>query len=867
MFKSNLPVYARILISLFNEQYDSYFLWGDVEEVFNFRKENDGILRAHLWLILQLVKSIPPIIFDNLIWSLSMIKNYLKIAYRNIVRNKVYSFINITGLSIGLVCCILIYLFVDYELSFDKHQTNFENIYRVVSKAEYGGETVYNAAAPFPMAKALRNDIPDLLAATQVFYNYAAQIKVNDDVFLEDYVVFTDTSFSNMFDCEFLVGDKNKLLHDKSLAIITESLAKKYFGNKSPLGEKILLDNLVQYNIAGILKDPPKNSNLPFSMLLPLESATKELLGMNLDTWKVATSSSNVFVLLSRMTSVESFNPKFEEMKKKYLSENKRDKEIYSLQPLSEMHYDSKFPAFRYTMNKDTIYIFLGVAIIILIIAGVNYVNLSTAQSVKRSKEVGMRKVLGAHRKQLVRQFIGETTVYTTLAFLLALIISEILVGYVNDFLDNGAALSLLNSPSIILPIIVIYIASILLAGFYPSIVLSAYSPAEAFNKKVKAKSASGFSLRNGLVVFQFVVSQVLIICTIVVSTQMDFFRNKDLGFRKNEIVSVPLADRDHNKNMAFTNSLKTIPSIENVTIALGTPTSDNLVGTGFEIPGLTTERIPVQFKVADENYIDIFDLKLVAGRFYNKHVQGDTVKTWVVNECLLRKAGISNPQEAIGKFMSVSSHRGEIIGVVKDFHNYSLQEEISPLVFTNKFERFFSTVSVKFNSAQTKQTINAIEEKWNEFFPEYTFSHEFFDEYLHQLYETEDRLFSIIKVFAGIAIFIGCLGLLGLISFTVVQKTKEIGIRKVLGASSGNIVLIITKEFLRNGLIACFVAWPIAFYFMNDWLNSFAYSIQLSLWMFLSAGAIGLLIILFSVSFQSLKAAVSNPIDSIKYE
>ncbi len=891
MFKSNLPWYARLFVSGFTESYDSYFLWGDIEEIFEHKKESNGILKAHLWLIIQLIKSIPPLIIDNILWSISMFRNYLKVAYRNIIRNKVYSFINITGLSIGLVCCILIYMFVDYELSFDKHHSNYDNIYRVVSQSNYGGEIAYDAGAPFPLANALRNDMPGLKSVTHIYYLDEIQAKVNNEAFIEKNILFADTSFLKIFDYEFLIGNKASIMSKNSSAVLTETTAKKYFGNKSPLGEILLIDNQLKYEVTGIIKDPPQNTSLPFNILLPFNSITEELIGLDLDRWNVSSSNSNVFVLLAGHTKVDLFSPKFEEMKRKYLPEKKWDKEFFELQPLSAMHYNSNYHTFIYAISMETIYIFLAIGLAILVIAGVNYVNLSTAQAVKRAKEVGMRKVLGAYRKQLIKQFIGETTIYTTLAFLLAILLAELCVGYVNDFLDNGASLSLLNSPSIILPLMFIYIASILLAGFYPSIVLSAFTPAKAFKKGINKKTGTkGFSLRNGLVVFQFAVSQVLIISTFVVSTQMDYFKNKELGFRKNEVISVSLPERDYNKNLSFANSLKSMPSVENVTMALGTPTSDNLVDTRFTRPGITIDSIPVQIKAADENYADVFDLKLVAGRFLNKHVEGDTLKKWVVNESLIRKAGFDNPQDAVGEYIDVSRHRGEIIGVVKDFHPFSLHEEIMPLVFTNKFQRFFATVSVKYNSGRTnnlnkgksdsfqpeysvyntsatKQTLDAIEAKWKEFFPAYSFSHEFFDEYLRRLYETEDRLFTIIKVFTLLAVFIGCLGLLGLISFTVVQKTKEIGIRKVLGASSGSIVLIITREFLRNGVIACLLGWPIAFYFMNDWLQSFAYRVELSWWMFLSAGIIGLAIILFSVSFQSIKAALSNPINSIRYE
>lgn len=866
---NQLPWYAKYLLKGFFESYDSYYLQGDLEEVFLMQQESRGAIAAHLWLIMQLIKSLPPVVIDNIFWSFSMFGSYIKIAYRNIIKNKVYSFINITGLAIGLVSCILIFMFVSYELSFDKHHSNFENIYRVNTADVYPDGTYYDEAAPFPMAEALRNDFPEFKRVTHIYYDYNTEIRSGENLFVEDGVVFVDSSFLSVFDFDFLTGNPHQLLNGKHFAAVTEETARKYFGKESPLGKRIIFNNMLEFEITGVIKNPPKNSNIPVNILVPIYALTEEYAGLELDRWGVATSQSEVFVLVPEKINQQSLDEKFESFRKKYLPEQVVDKKFYTLQPLSDLHTNTVYSSFNYTTSGETIYILSAVGILILLIAGVNYVNLSTAQSAKRSKEVGMRKVLGANRAQLIRQLLGESIVYTTLAVIVSIVLTQLSGPYLADFMKNGLSFSLLENTSIIIFLAAVYIITIILTGFYPALILSRYNPVEAIkNKLIAGKKRNSFSLRNGLVVFQFMVSQILIIATIVVSTQMDYFRTKDLGFRKSEVIVIPLNDSDESKREAFVNSLKSIPSVHDVSLSVGAPISDASIDTWLTPEGGSQDdRISVYIKVTDENYLNMFNIKLLAGKYLPEYAEGDTLYKYVVNESLLAKLGITDPEEAVGKYVSISRFRGEIIGVVEDFHFKSLHEDISPLVITNFLQKFIVEADVKISGINIKETVSSIETKWKKFYPGFTFQVTYLDEYINKLYENEDRMFSIIKVFAVLAIAIGCMGLLGLVSFSIVQKTKEIGVRKVLGASSVSIFSVITKEFAVNVISANLIAWPIAYHFLNKWLLNFAYRIDLEWWMFLAAGIATLFITILSVSFQSVKAAVTNPVESLKYE
>ncbi|OGU36187.1 MAG: hypothetical protein A2068_08255, partial [Ignavibacteria bacterium GWB2_35_6b] len=859
----------KFFLKPFLDNYDFYFLCGDLEEIYSNKKNKNGKVAAELWILFQIIKSLPPIILDNLIWSGTMFKSYLKIAYRNIRKNKIYSFINITGLSVGLACCLIILLFVKYELSFDKFHSKAERIYRVDIEAKNIEETTYEQCVPFPFAKMFRNDFVGAGTITQIFYQTGVQVEFDEKRFVQDNIVFADSSFLNVFEYEFVLGDSEALLKYPDAAVLTEELANKFFGNESPLGKTLKLNTQMEVKIMGVIKNTSKNTHMPVDMIVSLNVLNEEILGFNMNEWGVLHSSNASYVLLSPNVTPEFINNQLKTFVKKHFNEDQAKRYKLYLQPLTEIHLSAKAGGgYNYTTSKETILIFSVIGILIIIIASINFVNLAVAQAIKRSKEVGMRKVIGAHRTQIIRQFMGETLIYTAASFIVSIIVTELISPYASAYLGNNSTLSVFEDWNIIFYLILLFAAVSLLTGLYPAIVLSGFSPIAAFRNKISIGSGKSFSLRNSLVIFQFIISQILIISTIVISKQLEYFKEKDLGFNKNRIVAVNLPLNDQAKLDVVRSRLLQNPDISNVTFCGGAPISDIVANTFFQkVPSNNEERVRVTIKPIDEFYLNTFGIKLIAGRNFERFNPQDSVYKFILNEAALKKIGIINPADAIGQMIQVSRLKGEIVGVTNDYHSTSLRGGIEPVIMSNAFQRFFLEAEIKISANNTAQTMAHIENVWKEVFPEFEFTSNYFEEYLNNLYQIEENFFSIIKVFAAIAIVIGALGLLGLISFMAVQKTKEIGIRKTFGASIGNIFLIMSKEFAKNVMIANIIAWPIAYYLMSNWLQDFAYRIDIKIWMFIVAGFAALAITFLTLSFQALKAAKANPVTALKYE
>lgn len=865
--------FTKFLLKSFVDNYDFYFLSGDLEEMYWNKKLKNGKLSAELWLLMQIIKSLPPILIDNLIWSMAMFKSYLKIAYRNIIKNKVYSFINIFGLSVGLTCCLIIFLFVKYELSFDSQHTKADRIYRINLNSKNPDGVAKEPSTAFPLANSVRNDFPELEAVTHIFADGETQLAVDgtEKTFSQDEIVFVDSSFLKVFDYEFVLGSPDGLFKSPEDAVLTETTANKLFGDEPPLGRTFTLNKQLHFKVAGIIKDPPQNSSLPLQMLTSIEALTNDYVGIDLTSWGQIHSSSRVYILLPENTSVKSIEEKLPEFMKKNFSPQIVERINYVFQPLRNIHISTEYStdSLNYTTSMETIVIFSIVGLLTLIIASINFINLSIAQSIKRAKEVGMRKVIGANRKQLFRQFMGETFVYTLCSFLISIFLANLLLPYAGEYLGNNTELSLFDSWEIVIYLVIVFAVVNLLTGFYPSIVLSGFNPIEAFRNKITGRRTGAFSLRNGLVVFQFVISQILIICTIIVAYQLEFVKSKDLGFNKHQIMTVNLPSiNDVSKFKVFKDNLMQNTNIADVSLSGGAPLSDMILNTFFsKIPADGEERFPVWLKPIDENYFETFGLKLLSGEPFREYVKGDTVFKFIINETMMKKLGIADPEKAVGQKFRFSRVVGTIQGVVKDFHTASLQSEIGSVALSNMYQRFFMQAQVKFKSGDDKEVINYMKSTWEDLFPDYTFNYTYFEEYINNLYRVEENFFGIIKLFALLAILIGCLGLIGLVSFVTVQKTKEIGVRKVMGASVSNILKIISRDFTINVMFANFIAWPIAWYFMNDWLQGFAYRINIEWWMFAVGGFIALTITIITVSIQSVKAALSNPVDALKYE
>ena len=863
-----MPFWSKIILKLFLSSSDAEYLSGDIEEVYGEFKKRKGTLLAGFWLALHLVRTLPPIILSNISWSINMIKNYIKIALRNIVKNRVYSIVNISGLAIGLTSCLIIFLAIAMELSYDKFYDNSENIYRVVIDKTRNSEIEHCGYSPYPMANAIRNDYPELKNTAQILFAPEAQINIDIKQFRAENIIFADSQFFDIFHFNFIAGTVESAKDAPDGVVLTETLAKKYFGNKPPIGEVLKYDNEFELKVVGVIEDVPNNTHLPINMIISSASTNADLIGFKIDDWKVSVSSSQTYLTMPANLSSQTVNRYLKNIADKYLQESDKEMETFYVQPLTDIHLNTNLDSFNTNISNETLLIFASIGLLILLIASINFINLSTAHSLKRSKEVGVRKVLGAKRLQIANQMMGEIITYTSIAVFTALIMTYFLLPEVNAFLNNNIELTLFGSFYVLLFLLVVFIFVCVLAGLYPSVMLSRFSPIEAFRSKVFKSSNKSFSLRNSLVIFQFVISQVLIIGTIVISLQMKYLNSKDLGFTKEEILNIDIPAPDEQKTELLRTKLMQNPQILGVTFSVGAPITSSNIGAYFSPdPNNPDYRIQAAVKPTDEHYLDVFNIQLLAGKNYGKYIQGDTLYKYIVNESLARELGVKNPAEALGKFIEFGRWPGHVIGVVEDFHAASLRENISPLMLVNFLGRYHYQASVKLVKNVSGESMEYIQKSWENIYPDFTYTSSFFDEYIQELYEREQQFLEMINLFAVLAILIACLGLLGLVSFMAVQRTKEIGLRKVMGATSGNILFLLSKEFTKWVIIANLIAWPIAYYAMNRWLQDYAYRIDVELWVFLLGGFISLIIAWLTISIQSYRASIQNPVNSIRTE
>ena len=798
-----------------------------------------------------------------------MLKNYFKITLRNLYKNKVSTFINLFGLSLGLSACVLVFLVITYELNYDNFHANKDRIFRVVRHEINAPQGKRNASTPFPMRAALVNDYPELEGVTQVFYPQEHQLQWKEEKWIEDQIIFTDSSFFKIFDFEVVSGNPVASFKKPNTAFITESMAKSRFGDQQAIGQIVRLSELVDVEIAGILQDPPGNSHLPFTMVITVDSFNKELVGgFNYDSWGVNIGFAH-YILLPENKSQKDFEVSLSKLPAKYIQGDNVDKITYQLQPLDRIHFDKTYADFNpgYTIDVSYLYVLGFIGLFIMLLACINFVNLSTAVAIRKSREVGVRKVLGASRRQLVYQYLGEALILTLMSTLIALGVAERVMPLINDFLDMGLTFEALRFPLAIGFLVAIILLVSLLSGLYPAFVLSGYKPVEALKNKVSSHNTSSIFLREGLVTFQFVISQILIIGTIVVAQQMNYFRNKPLGFDKDHMVTASLSDNDPVKLQTLKNKLLANSNIHHVSFAIGVPTSENDINSDLKLEG-TEDDFVAGIKAVDYDYMQTFNLQLVAGRWFMKEDQQQPALEILVNETTVRNLGFSSPEEILGKELAfgLNQSKGPVIGVVKDFHTKSLHEAIKPQVLL-QFPRFYFEAGVKIADTNIPETIAHIQSAWEEAFPGYIFDDTFMDDYLEKNYSRENQLFTIFKIFSGISIGIGCLGLFGLISFMVVQKTKEVGVRKVLGASITNIVGLLSGNFIKLAGIAFIIAAPLVWYSMNQWLSGFAYRIDIKPVYFVVGGIVNIIIALLTIGYQAAKVAMANPVNSLRDE
>ncbi len=793
-----------------------------------------------------------------------MFTSYFKIAWRSLWKHRTFSFINIMGLIVGMTTFFLVFLYVKFELSYDCFHTKADRVYRLVTDIKTPTETINTAATSWAFGPNIGADFPEVESFVRL-QEASFLVRKGNTKFQEDKALYADSSLFHVFDFKLVAGNPATALKEPLSVILSETTALKYFNTTDPLGQTLLLrsDNLLAV-VTGIMQDIPENSQIKADMLVSMSTRTQKLNigideqwgGFGVITYLLLKPGANPNVLAAKFPSfIEQHNGQ----------ERKQSQMYYTLllEPLKNAYLRSDRAGFE-TGNINNVYIFSIIALFILLIAGINFVNLTTARSAERAKEVGVRKLAGAAKWQLIRQFTGESLLLCLIAFVLTLALSALLLPFFNQLVGKTVSQSVFQNLKYVLILMIAASGTGLLAGIYPSMVLSSFK-AVAVLKGRFAVGAKGGVLRKGLVVAQFVISIAFIIGTIVVYAQMDFMRNQDLGFSKQQILI--LDTKNDPAREAFRQAIANIATVKSTSISSSVPGGENNEAYS-EIENkqgeLQVANLDVYF--VDFDYTLQFNMKIVAGRTFSKDFATDSTQAMVLNETAVKMFGYASPQEAIGKRFKQWGREGKIIGVVKDFHFRSLKENIKPLSMRIEPKRS-SLISANLSVENLPATIASIESEWKTIIPNRPFSYYFLDEFFDRQYRREKRFESIFFNFAFLSIFLSCLGLLGLSSYSTVQRTKEIGIRKVLGASIAGITGLLAKDFLKLVVVAIVIASPLAYILMQKWLADFAYRIEISWLMFAAAGAAAVLIAFLTVGFQSVKAALANPVKSLKSE
>ena len=797
-----------------------------------------------------------------------MIKNYIKIAFRNLTRNKLYSIINIAGLSIGIAGSLLMLVYVSDQLSYECMHKNADNIVRV--SAGFGnGDNIMKLAGAMPgIGPAAAEEIPEVKASVRFRKSYNAKVKVGDKELLEDNFFFADSNVFNVFTFPFVAGNRNTALNNPNSVVISEAMAKKYFDNENAMGKDLILDDKYNFTVTGIIKNVPANTYLRCDFIAPYSKAI-EIYNINQpwNTW----GEDYTFLYLRDNVSLNDLKNKLDKVLVKHTNEQFAKFLSFYLLPLRDIYLKSDMLGELGPTGKiRSIYIFSSIAILLLLIACLNFVNLSTARSLRRSKEVGLRKVLGANRAGLFKQFWGESIIITLLAVFISLIFFEFLNPVLFKYFNvNIAGISYFNSNFFLILIGIIFFVS-LVAGIYPAIFLSKYKPVDSL-KGIRVPGSSGSGLRKLLVVLQFSISIFLLIGTAAIYKQLNYMLTANAGFNKNDIivVSYPASQEGAaDKYPVLKNQFLTIPGVEYVSGVYTLPGSGNKEQQSFRLKGQAKdEAMTMQASGVDYDFIKALGIKLIEGRNFSEQYGTDKDDAIIINETAERKLGLKNP---IGTEVYIPGGKGErlvkIIGVIKDFHTASFHEKIEPLFLYINPVRFFN-IAVKIDPKYTKQALAALTDKFKEVIPDKGFNYETLTEQYNSLYQSDEKTGSLIMIFAILSVIVASMGLFGLSSFATEVRMKEIGIRKVLGADALKISFLLSKDFTKWVLVANIIAWPAAYYAISKWLEDFAYKTDMGIWIYILAAAAALLISVLTISFQSIKAANSNPVVTLRYE
>ncbi len=818
-----------------------------------------------------------------------MIKNYLKVAFRNLWKYKSFSVINIAGLAIGMAACLLILQYVSFKLSYDQFNKNAKDIYRVVNDRYQNGKLIQHGTITYSaVGKALNDDYDDVIANTKVEPSGPQVITYNDKKLTEPDVLFVENSFFSLFSYPLSAGDVHTVMNEPYSLILSEKLARKIFDYKGNdfsqfVGKMLTIQaDSMPYKIQGICKDVPENSHLQFNMLVSFQTLISG--GWKDAEYNFTSSDFWHYVQLKPGADYKAFNAGLAPFSDRHFQGNKisgSDEKFY-LQPLSRAHLYSDFEyEIGRTGSSTVVWGLLIIALFIVTIAWVNYINLSTARSVERAREVGIRKVVGGVRRQLIVQFLTESVLVNIISITLAFALVLLAQNSFNNLLQNNLSLSFLltkglNGYSILIGLILIVVAGIVISGFYPAFVLSSFKPISVLKGKLSS-SKRGIAFRKGLVIGQFSITVALIVGSLVVLRQLQFMNKKELGFNMEQmlIVNAPsLTQFDStflDRVNSFKEDLKTLSQVKGAATSWNVPGGD--VGRSFNVrqaDSATTNKFTLRHTSVDYDFMPLYGVKIIAGRNFvptDHNPKGQLLKYVLLNESAVKLLGFSSPEAAIGKTILRGERKWDVVGVIGDYHQKSLRYPLEPMLIM-PFYSTNSEISVKVNTtADVSKTIAAIKQKYEAFFPGNVFDYTFLDDSFNRQYQN-DRLFSkAFGIFSALAIFVACLGLFGLAMFSTIQRTKEIGVRKVLGASVSNILLLLSKDFVKLVVIASVIAFPIAWWVMNKWLEDFSYRINIGWSVFIIASVAALLVALITISFQAIKAAIANPVKSLRTE
>jgi len=821
-----------------------------------------------------------------------MLKNYFKTAFRNFWRNKIFSTINVLGLSIGISAALVIFLIAYYEFSFDKFEKHSDRIYRVVFDLKFNGTEGHSAAVPAPLSSAIQNEVTGVeqtIPVMQFQGDATAKVTIEKEgnnkspVFKKQPdIVFTNPQYFYLLPYQWIAGSPKYSLQNPFTVVLTESRAHQYFPSlpaSDIIGKQINYNDDVTATVSGIVKDLNEHTSFTSVEFISFATIAKTDLQNQfmMNTWNDWMSYSQLYIKLSKGSNASKIETQLKTLLAKYNKEANKDQNntmSFSLQPLNDVHFNNLYSGVGQRIaHLPTLYGLLAIAAFLLLLGCINFINLTTAHASHRSKEIGIRKTMGSSRKHLIFQFLSETFLITIIATVLSAILTPVLLKMFEDFIPQGLHFDLLHQPSLILFLVSLIIAVSFLSGLYPALILSGYKPVLVLKNQAFASSAQTRSawIRKSLTVSQFVIAQFFIIATVMVIKQINYSLNADMGFKKDAILTfdVPRSDTVPNHRIQLLNEIKAIPGVQTVSRGFLTPAD---VGAAFSdityIDGKKEIKENVQIRWGDTNYLKLFRIKLLAGR---NVVQSDTIKEFLINETYAKMLGFKHPGDALNKQLDFDGKKLAVVGVMHDFHEQSLHSVVGPIVFASFNDRsYFFHVGFQPQNAEGtlwQSAIGKIQKAYKQIYPDEDFSYKFFDDTIAKFYESEQHTSSLLKWATGLAILISCLGLLGLVIYTTNTRTKEIGVRKILGASVAHIVSILSKDFLQLVLIAFVIAAPIAGWAADKWLQNFAYRTQMNWWIFLLSGFAMIFIALITLSIQTIKAATANPVKSLRTE